>query len=304
MLDNSVNSESVEELSEKKIFAHPTLNERRSIDGFAISYRMIYDNQVFQNSIHFHEYFELELVCGGPAYHILNGKTITIDKGDIYILRKNDFHTFRFDKDSPIAVFTVHFFENNISAMLVNRIFRNEGPVMAKLDEPKYNTVFELLKMLQHEFRQPNENFPVIQKSLLNAVITILLMNTSNTNNIPNFEKNRTMQRALNYIDSNFLDPMLALSDVSEHLNLTSNHLGQIIKNEIGMSFSQYLKQRRLDYSLQLLNQNLLNISEVAKHSGFNSTAYYISQFKKYYGLPPKQYIAENKPIEITDFDV
>ena len=51
--------------------------------------------------IHWHDYFEIEMVVEGSADHILNGKTYSLSKGDIYLLTPVDFH----EKPRPAPTF-------------------------------------------------------------------------------------------------------------------------------------------------------------------------------------------------------
>lgn len=290
--------EEILELSQKqKLFSHPIVNDggNRPIDDFWIAKREVENNPIFQNSVHFHDYFELELMCEGSAEHKLNGKTLPVGKGNMALLRKNDFHTYHFLGDGKAIYFTINFTEKSVSPHILNKILRYNGVMAVDLSERDFEEINLLLGMLAREFQNPDEDFSIIRRSLLDTILVrFLRLLPSEAENRKDAEKNYTIEKFLNFVDNNFLDPMLSLSDVSDHLKITSNYLGQLIKKNIGMSFNQYLKQRRLDYSLRLLNQRVLSINEIAEKSGFSSSAYYISQFKKFYGVTPKQYITDS----------
>lgn len=282
----------------KKIFSHPIVIEDRPhpINGFWIACREVSNNPIFQNTVHFHDYFELELMCDGSAEHIFNGKTFQVSKGSMLLLRKNDFHTYHFLGDGKARFFTVNFMENSVSPQILNKILRYNGVMALDLEEKEFSEMFSLLGMLEREFQNPDEDFPIIQRSLFDYIlIRFLKMLPIEDEQKRDMEKNYTIEKFLSFVDNNFLDPMLSLSDVSSHLKITPNYLGQLIKKNLGMSFNQYLKQRRLDYSLRLLTQRMLSVTEIAEKSGFSSCAYFISQFKKFYGITPKQFITDDK---------
>ena len=50
------------------------------------------------------------------------------------------------------------------------------------------------------------------------------------------------------------------------------------------------IMKARLNFSLQLLEQNNLTVAQVAFASGFNNTAYFTKSFKKFYGEVPKSF--------------
>jgi AraC-like DNA-binding protein len=63
----------------------------------------------------------------------------------------------------------------------------------------------------------------------------------------------------------------------------------------MGTTPQLYLLNVRLEYAADLLIGGDLSIADVASTSGFNSTAYFIKQFKKKYGQTPKKYARDMK---------
>jgi AraC-like DNA-binding protein len=57
-----------------------------------------------------------------------------------------------------------------------------------------------------------------------------------------------------------------------------------------GCNFSQYIREFRLDYALRLMETGNYSIKEVADNSGFRSTSFFSTSFKKYMNISPKKY--------------
>ena len=72
---------------------------------------------------------------------------------------------------------------------------------------------------------------------------------------------------------------------------MTPNYIGERFKEEMGVSINTYLMETRLTYARNLLNSGNLDIKELAYQSGFNSTTYFSTSFKKRYGVSPTDYL-------------
>jgi AraC-like DNA-binding protein len=62
-----------------------------------------------------------------------------------------------------------------------------------------------------------------------------------------------------------------------------------------GKSPNTFIKEYRLNRALQLLDSQVLNISEIAFETGFNSPAYFTRAFKKQFGLLPTNFTRGSK---------
>ena len=64
----------------------------------------------------------------------------------------------------------------------------------------------------------------------------------------------------------------------------------RLFKRYFNTTFSQYLTDYKLDYSLGLLADKSKSILEISSHLGYDSTSYYITAFKKRFGVTPHRY--------------
>lgn len=283
-------SEFVDLIKDKKIINLPILDEKKPNDGFWIKARNVCSNSMFKSTVHFHDYFELELTVYGEATHLVNGKEVAMKKGYCSLMRKNDFHTFRFNEED-IFIYTINFYMNNISQAVYYKMLSYESFMQCYLDDKTFEKILSLCKILDDEFNNPSKEYKSIQKFLLDSIMLIFMsnINSDNVENVTN--KNKLIQKTIYYIEENFLDSQLSLTTIADRLNVSKNYLGHIFKKTLGISFSDYVKNKRLDYSLELLDQNIMSINAVAAKSGFTSTAYFISQFKSLYNTTPKNYL-------------
>ncbi|MBR4058985.1 MAG: response regulator [Lachnospiraceae bacterium] len=97
------------------------------------------------------------------------------------------------------------------------------------------------------------------------------------------------IQSAINYIHSRYAEN-ISIQDFCNKNKMSSPYLGYLFKKETGMFFNNYLMQHRICCSILLLLDTDLKISDIAKKTGFSSTSYYITCFKKQTGLSPTNY--------------
>lgn len=284
--------EEVLKLSEAKFFTHPigAGSGIDSIDGFWINRQDVWENPILSTAVHTHNYYEIELLCNGTATHICNGKSRECGRGYISLLKNNDYHTWHIPHGKAIDIFTVNFSDSNLSYAMVGKISQATGTVHFDLSEEDLNRIEPVFNYLLQEFKEAKEDFQIVARSLMNVIVSFVLNRyVADSDEVEN--KNPVMKRAMAHIEKNFLNPNITVQSVSDQLKITPNYFGTIFKKATGSSFSKYIKERRLHYSLQLLSDDMFTIGEIAEMSGFNNAAYYISQFKSHYGMTPKQYV-------------
>lgn len=96
-------------------------------------------------------------------------------------------------------------------------------------------------------------------------------------------------------IQANISNERFGVSDLADSIGMSRSNLLRKVKKETGLSVSVFIRQIRLEYSLDLLNDKNLTVSEVAYMVGFNSPSYFIKCFHEHYGFPPGEAIKVKK---------
>lgn len=97
------------------------------------------------------------------------------------------------------------------------------------------------------------------------------------------------LHRIQQYISNNLPNTELNATNVAAACKISTRYLYVIFKHQ-QLSFNQYLKEQRLSKAYALLagNQYPFSIDYLASQCGFNSSSYFISQFKQRYQTHPK----------------
>ena len=104
-------------------------------------------------------------------------------------------------------------------------------------------------------------------------------------------EQNDLITSALKIIENEFNDHSISIVSVSEELSYHPKYLSQLFKKEVGVGFSEYLRNKRINYARSLFDHGIDSIKNVALLSGFNDPLYFSNVFKRVTGSSPKEYI-------------
>lgn len=99
----------------------------------------------------------------------------------------------------------------------------------------------------------------------------------------------------LKHIDDNFTDSELSLQFLSDALGYNSKYISRVFKDNMGITFSNYLTNIRIQNAVFLIDQGVTAIKNVALLSGYKDPFYFSKVFKTVIGISPKQYIENNK---------
>ncbi len=99
----------------------------------------------------------------------------------------------------------------------------------------------------------------------------------------------------LKYIEDNFTDSQLNLAATAEALGYNSKYISRIFKENMGISFSSYLTNVRIQHAVFLIEQGVTAIKNVALLSGYKDPFYFSSVFKSSIGMSPSEYISRLK---------
>jgi AraC-like DNA-binding protein len=105
-----------------------------------------------------------------------------------------------------------------------------------------------------------------------------------------------TTQKVIRFIELN-IENEVSLDNTSRFLGMSTATLKRRLAAE-GLSFSQILKVKRVNYAATKLRLTNKSIAQIAFESGFKSAAHFSTAFKGVQGITPKEFrqrIAESR---------
>jgi AraC-like DNA-binding protein len=105
----------------------------------------------------------------------------------------------------------------------------------------------------------------------------------------------RFLNILMDYVDREWKNTTLNIDRFIKDLGYSKSKLYRSMIPITGKSPNTFIKEYRLNKALQLLNNQALNISEIAFETGFNSPTYFTRAFKKQFGLLPTNFAKGSK---------
>ena len=97
------------------------------------------------------------------------------------------------------------------------------------------------------------------------------------------------LDTAVQYIDSHLTED-LSVRELATLCYVSADHLTRLFKKKFGVSVSEYIQERRIRLAGELMRHPDMTISMVANQVGFGNYSYFTEQFKKYFGVTPREY--------------
>lgn len=236
--------------------------------------------------LHWHDFFELEIVIDGKAEHILNGKKMEMSRGSFYFLRLTDFH--KINPDPCVHILNIKLEESKFSQSILNISSKIDNSTVFKLNEEDLVAVEKLFRLCIAE----NSLFDPDSKYINHLVDCILIKTINQLDSAlpPSRPREDTpLQSAISYIDMHFRESP-TLSQVSKIAHYNTSHFSSSFHKAMGMTYSEYLNMLKLSYAKELLLSTDLKIADICYECGFTSTSNFLRIFKKAVGISPLQF--------------
>ncbi len=103
--------------------------------------------------------------------------------------------------------------------------------------------------------------------------------------------KDKEKASVLRFIATNYTDTELDLESVVSGTGTNRNKVNEVLKTELGMTFTSYLNKLRLTEAARLLSEKSgAAVAEIAYSVGYSNVSYFNKLFKEEYGCTPKSF--------------
>lgn len=239
--------------------------------------------------LHWHEFFEIELILSGRGEHIVNGSKYNLEEGRLFLLTPADFHEVIPDRSCSLELINVKFSDDFISHDLRELLFADNLHYTCKLTGKTLARMKSEFNRLLEEMKNSRIGKYLILKGTLERIIIDLIreasaQNNENLSSVP--DKRKHIQRALIYIQHHF-HQSVTLEEAAKQSGLTPNYFSECFHKTLGITFKNYLQELRLNFSMSLLKSSSLTVTEICYASGFNSLPHFLRAFKSKFGMSP-----------------
>lgn len=247
---------------------------------------------------HRHDYVEVVYMCTGETTHIVGGRTIRLEQGDMLFLSQSATHEVcKAGKEDVAVNFIVlpDFFDTALSAIgeeetplrrfLVDCLCgQNTGPGYLHFD---VSGVVPIQNLIENLLWTLLEDTPNKRKMSQMTMALLFLQLTGHTETLlTEDQEDAAVFKVLRYVETNYVHG--SFSEIVGQLHYDSSWLSREIKRKTGKTYTQIVQEKRLAQAAFLLKNTNRNVSDISVAVGYENVSYFHRIFAAYYGKSPK----------------
>ena len=250
---------------------------------------------------HWHEEMEIVYVTQGPVIVSVGNAEYTLTAGDIVLIHPQTIHSIRQYSDDPARYYTILFRfsmlesgaddtcrEKYLAPIYSRRLRMPEHldqvhPLRAALEpliqkllvDPHHQRFHDELLIKARVFEMMYLIYPYCQPADKAAAYEDIY-----------YEK---LKRSLIYLEENYTDN-ITVEKIASVSNYSKSYFSKLFRQLTGDSFTQYLKNYRLEKAADRIRSEKTKISEIAISCGFTNLSYFSRSFFEKYHTTPSDY--------------
>ena len=242
---------------------------------------------------HTHPDIEILYLLEGTVSVTISHNTYQMEKDDIITISPNKSHSLHATEGILLGVLHINYreFQKYIDT---NHYYLRCNSVIDK--NKGYQELRKILNKIFHLYYERNQEKLYLNSlyySFLHTLITNFAYHSEELINLdPQSVSELRTNDIINYINSNY-QYALSLTDLAEHLNLSSTYLSKYIKKNLGKNFLEYLNQVRLSNAVDDMCHTDKSLSRISLDNGFPNTTAFTTTFRKEYGKNPSVWLQE-----------
>lgn len=285
----------------KKYFKHKLQNLINVSKIVTIHYFEFEKN--FKTNGESHDFWELVYAEKESVICNANGKSITVEEGEILFHKPNEQHALSANGKAAPNVFILSF----VCKSDAMRFFEDKK---LRLDNSLVKFIYSILNEGKRTFNIPYSD-PNLKKmellpnptlggeQLIKNYLEIFLINLlrlqteteeKNTIFLPNKElSGRPVKEVISLLENNVYST-LTINDVCKKAAYGRAYLFRVFKEKTGKTIMEYYLNLKIEKAKQLLRENELSVKEISELLSFNEPNYFTKTFKRITGLTPTAY--------------
>lgn len=146
-----------------------------------------------------------------------------------------------------------------------------------------------LLESIMKEFSSKDSGYDFVILGLYKRLLTLLLKDESKIQLVQRDEKKQRMfNKVALYINKHH--QFVSLSNLSENFNYSEDYFNRLIKEITGTTFTEYLKEVRINKAAQLLIESDDSIADISQQVGYKNKQFFYKVFKDKLSFTPHEY--------------
>ena len=269
-------------------------NERFNINVQAlkkIDFKLLYISTSkyegdWQSLAHTHHFTELFYVVNGNGNFLVENQVITVKEHDLVIVNPSVPHTEMSLNSKPLEY--IVFGVEGLTFDFGNPDSPESYGMFSNL--PYKNVLLNFFHILLQEISEKKHGYELVCHNILEVVLVFLSRNSKvQVRSVAAQKLTKECAHAKRYLDINY-HQNITLDSLADLTHTNKYYLAHSFASYMGMSPINYLIQKRLAVSKELLCSTDHSVAQIASSTGFSSQSYFSQIFKKHTGQTPQQY--------------
>lgn len=247
----------------------------------------------YNHKLHFHDFYELSLIYEGESDFLVNGERVKVVPGTIHLVTPSDYHMQMTGEDQTFRYYNIIFTPDLISDQLAEALEVQSRPICLRPDAILSGEIFRLAQKLLDEYQAlVSDTASSFCEELIRhgiELLCILIARILPQKDAYDEDRLYPIRQALSIIRREYRRN-ITLQEIADKVYLSPAYFSQLFHKTVGVPFSAYLTDYRLQIASRYLSTDTLSLKEVAPLCGFPTFSYFSAAFKKRFGLSPSLY--------------
>lgn len=253
---------------------------------------------------HKHDYIEMLYVYSGKLVNVIDEIPVTVCAGEVLLLDTNVKHAILpagMDDIGFNIIIHKETFDAQFGKMLSNNDIISKfvvDSIYAKKKEKRYllfetsqcEKVRSIMESIIEEWIYQESGYDTAIQGLVLVLFANLARYYEKNHQVtkdPQMKK-QFIEEVQAYIMENYRTA--DLKSTAQYFNFNPDYFGKLIKKQVGINFTNYLQDIKMQQSCILLKNTSLTIDEIAEIVGYADVSYYYRVFRKKYQKTPVEF--------------
>ena len=249
-------------------------------------------------SLHWHKEMELIYVKKGKGQIQLETENYEGNPGDIFVVTPGTLHSIHRIKGYAMEyeniIFEMDFLGEGAADLCAGEFLvplasgRLLPPACIRKGEEHYEALKRCLVQMEELCEKKEKGYELGVKAAVLQMIFLLIRKYPSIEEVSSPDRER-LKEVLQEIGEK-INQNLTVLDMAKFCGLSESHFMRWFKKMTGDSFASYVNDRRLANAAEALRRTDDKILYVSQDVGFTNLSNFNRQFKKRYGITPKEY--------------
>ncbi|MBB2183359.1 helix-turn-helix domain-containing protein [Lachnospiraceae bacterium MD1] len=242
---------------------------------------------------HWHNCIEIYLVLSGKLSITSENETYHLFEDDIILINCDQIHEIH-DDENVVVVIQINpsYYKRGLDT---GAYFQCNSTVYH--NKMKFHEIKRIIAKIIHIYYNDKGDNDLLIISFSYQLVLELLKNFQSTEEKSTNLESKSLQRLgdiIQYINDNYSES-ITLDQLAERESLSPSYLSHFFRLNMGVTFFNYITGVRMNHAVNDLISTSLTIEQIAANNGFANSRYFVSAFKKQFGMLPRQFRANQK---------